>query len=1353
MKKQHIWIIALIVLALLASAYFLTRQSGPRAETGVELLKNGGFEEITGEGLPAHWLPDAYVKLPGVTSFTVGEGYSGKGIQIESHELNDARFSQQVSVSPGTLYRLSGKIKAQAEGGLGANLSIQDVYTFSESHYDTEGQWQEVALYGRTGGSQTEITVYARLGGYSGESVGQAAFDDLSLMAVDAVPEGATLTQWEKQINTAKVTVPREAAPATPWLVAVMVLFAGLLYWFARQAEQDRELSDNGVKTPQSWLGLTLLLIAAGLTRLLMAWLVHGFPVDIGCFTGWATQMANVGPGRFYISDMFSDYPPGYMLVLWPLGLIGRLLGGRGMTLLVKLPAILCDLGIIAILYQLAQKRVGRRSALWLSMLYAFNPLPYLAGSAWGQVDSVPSLLLVIAVLLIMDRKWRYALPIYVVSVLMKPQALMVGPLGLAALVMHLVQSRDKDKWKDAGLGVGLALVAGAALVLPFFNEKTGFQWLFDLYGGTMSYYDYATVNATNLYFLFSKNWIKIDQMAPILLRLTGMATMILPVALAWHQDAGRKDKKWLLAAGALLPALAVAVPMNMATMGILLMASVFLLVAWRLFESEDLGSLPLLAGVLLTGFSILGTMMHERYLMMAVVLLILAYVLKRDRRLLWLILATTLLCFLNSGVVLDRGIRIGGPSANLLSPELGLASDSGWLEMALSVFSLPVAAYALYLGIGLTGKEAAVKPLSGRERATQPEAAAPLTIHRVKEPVSFKRWDKVFILVVTLLYALLAFINLGATQAPETAWVSDTDISQATLDLGEVRDFKILYYGGIHWRNSDFTLETSADGETWTSFPAQMREGDCFTWLSNRPEVPADNGTKFMGEPILHTGRYVRISSPMIGLTLYEVLLRDAQTGETLPVTAIEESSKALVDEQSVLKGEPGWFNSMYFDEIYHGRTAFEQWNAIRGQEPSDIYETTHPPLGKLLMTFSLMIFGMTPFGWRFAGALAGVLMLPGMYLLGKQITRRRAGGVIAMLMMAFDFMHFTQTRIATIDSFVTLFIIYAYFFMFRYMMQDYFGKPLKKTLLPLALSGVMMGLAVASKWPGVYAGIGLALLFFWAQARWARQALAIENMTEQERRQLVGDEAFTANALQFRRRFIITCLSCLGFFVLVPLVIYTLSFIPMFIRTPGGFGLSKVVKANQNMFDYHSEPGRGADHFFHSPWYQWPLSAKPMWYYAGGVVAGTASTILAFGNPLIWWSGLVAMVGLMALVLTGLLGRPMGLKRPVFDRQDMRPAMLVLAFLAQYLPWVMVPRGTYIYHYFPALPFVILSLVLWQEVLSRRFSKWGRWAAVIFLVAAAALFVAFFPYLSGVRVSTQWLDAMKWFPGWLYY
>jgi dolichyl-phosphate-mannose--protein O-mannosyl transferase len=95
----------------------------------------------------------------------------------------------------------------------------------------------------------------------------------------------------------------------------------------------------------------------------------------------------------------------------------------------------------------------------------------------------------------------------------------------------------------------------------------------------------------------------------------------------------------------------------------------------------------------------------------------------------------------------------------------------------------------------------------------------------------------------------------------------------------------------------------------------------------------------------------------------------------------------------------------------------------------------------------------------------------------------------------------------------------------------------------------------------------------------------------------------------------------------------------------------------------------------------------------------------------------------------------------------------MLIIAFLAQYLPWVAVPRGTYIYHYFPAVPFIILALVLWQDAFVLRKARRARKAGIAFVVLAALLFVAFFPYLSGVRVSTAWLDALKWFPGWLYY
>ena len=135
--KKKILIIAVILLALLAGTMLLSRKNTPKAETGKELLKNGGFEEVTGEGLPAHWLADAYVRLPGMTEFAQAEGSSGKGARIVNHEPNDARFYQTVEVVPGAVYRLSGKIKARADGGHGANLSIQDVYVFSESVYDS----------------------------------------------------------------------------------------------------------------------------------------------------------------------------------------------------------------------------------------------------------------------------------------------------------------------------------------------------------------------------------------------------------------------------------------------------------------------------------------------------------------------------------------------------------------------------------------------------------------------------------------------------------------------------------------------------------------------------------------------------------------------------------------------------------------------------------------------------------------------------------------------------------------------------------------------------------------------------------------------------------------------------------------------------------------------------------------------------------------------------------------------------------------------------------------------------------------------------------------------------------------
>ena len=137
---------------------------------------------------------------------------------------------------------------------------------------------------------------------------------------------------------------------------------------------------------------------------------------------------------------------------------------------------------------------------------------------------------------------------------------------------------------------------------------------------------------------------------------------------------------------------------------------------------------------------------------------------------------------------------------------------------------------------------------------------------------------------------------------------------------------------------------------------------------------------------------------------------------------------------------------NSTYFDEIYFARTAFEHINRM---EP---YETTHPPLGKLIMAIGMLIFGVNPFGWRVMGTLFGAAMVPVMYLFGKKIFGKRIYGFISAFLIMFECMHFAQTRIATIDSYAGLFVILAYYFMYDYFINKSYEVGFKKYDTPYA-------------------------------------------------------------------------------------------------------------------------------------------------------------------------------------------------------------------------------------------------------------------------------------------------------------
>ena len=113
-----------------------------------------------------------------------------------------------------------------------------------------------------------------------------------------------------------------------------------------------------------------------------------------------------------------------------------------------------------------------------------------------------------------------------------------------------------------------------------------------------------------------------------------------------------------------------------------------------------------------------------------------------------------------------------------------------------------------------------------------------------------------------------------------------------------------------------------------------------------------------------------------------------------------------------------------------------------------------------------------------------------------------------------------------------------------------------------------------------------------------------------------LIHISAFARAADSFVQNGAATLAACVVFFVIVPLAIYCLSYIP-YLSAYGEVKLNlktfeRIWNAQVTMFEYHKN--LVATHYFSSPWYEWPLIIKPMWYYSAAFPAmGKASTIMA--------------------------------------------------------------------------------------------------------------------------------------------
>ena len=265
---------------------------------------------------------------------------------------------------------------------------------------------------------------------------------------------------------------------------------------------------------------------------------------------------------------------------------------------------------------------------------------------------------------------------------------------------------------------------------------------------------------------------------------------------------------------------------------------------------------------------------------------------------------------------------------------------------------------------------------------------------------------------------------------------------------------------------------------------------------------------------------------------------------------------------------------------------------------------------------------------------------------------------------------------------------------------------------------SGALFGLGCACKWTVLYAGVGLAAL-------WLLRAIM--------KYRAVGLGHYGRELLGTIGLYVL-------FFIVIPVIIYCLSYIPYGLalgyKMPGMLtdgNYYKLIWDNQvYMLTYHN--GVNQTHPYSSRWYQWLFDVRPILYYLQ-YNGETKSAFGAFNSPLISWAGLAALISIVFAF---------------WKRRKPQAVLIWAGYLCQFLPWVIITRTTFAYHYFGCILFLTIAIsFVFDELIERR-SKNDK-LVYAFTGLNTALFVLFYPVLSGVEASVQFcLNVLKWFPSW---
>ncbi|MDQ3766297.1 MAG: phospholipid carrier-dependent glycosyltransferase [Actinomycetota bacterium] len=395
-------------------------------------------------------------------------------------------------------------------------------------------------------------------------------------------------------------------------------------------------------------------------------------------------------------------------------------------------------------------------------------------------------------------------------------------------------------------------------------------------------------------------------------------------------------------------------------------------------------------------------------------------------------------------------------------------------------------------------------------------------------------------------------------------------------------------------------------------------------------------------------------------------------------------------------------------FDESYYAPDA-----CLYAQSPASLcgsaaeITTVHPPLGKWLIAAGVRGFGYNSLGWRMGAVVAGTATIALLYLLARELLRSTVGASFAAGLLAIDPLHFVQSRVAMLDIFVPLFGLAAFYFLLldrRRLLrpQPDAGPPLFDRPWRM-VAGAAAGAATASKWSGALVAVGLIGL----TVAWEVAARRADGGPRPARRALAQEGA-----------------SIFVWLILTPVIVYAFSYAGVldgsWRAAPWSEGSWMRVFVERQIYMVNFHIGLDKIHSYQSPAWSWILIKRPVSFYFTHAANGDYREIAAIGNPVMWWTSLLALLYVgVNWVRRHSLGRPEG--------------FILAGFLLTYGPWLVIASGrsaVFLFYLLPTVPFMCLgiSYVMTDSVRSVA----GRAAVILFGTACILTFAFYYPLLA---------------------